>query len=522
MKTPASEAELTALARALSAPGNESTQPHDPHVPSRDEVGAVRRAIVAGEDPLGEALCALRLPQVRRKLGAVYTPRPIVNAMIGWATNQVPPARIVDPGAGSGRFLFAAARAFPDTELIASETDPLAVRLLQANASALDLGDRLTVHREDYRALSLPDISGPTLFIGNPPYTRHHDIAPEWKDWLAKTAAGQGHRASRLAGLHVHFFVKTYELARPGDYGAFITSAEWLDVNYGNVVRELLTNGLGGTALHVLAPGAMPFGETATTGAITCFKSGGPHRTVRLRSVSTPNRLGKLEGGRTVTRERLEKADRWTPLLRPKRHYRHGLVELGELCRVHRGQVTGCNRVWIEGAYGAPLPESVLIPAVTKAHDLFNASPTLATVDRLRRVIDIPADLEELDDAARRQVKRFLRWAKRMNAHKSYIANHRRTWWAVRLREPAPILCTYMARRPPAFVRNLCGARHLNIAHGLYPREDLPDPALDALAEWLRDNACVSLGRTYAGGLTKFEPKEVERIAVPTLETLSG
>jgi adenine-specific DNA-methyltransferase len=40
----------------------------------------------------------------------------------------------------------------------------------------------------------------------------------------------------------------------------------------------------------------------------------------------------------------------------------------------------------------------------------------------------------------------------------------------VRLRPPAPILATYMARRPPAFVHNLAGARHVNIDHGLYPR----------------------------------------------------
>ena len=86
------------------------------------------------------------------------------------------------------------------------------------------------------------------------------------------------------------------------------------------------------------------------------------------------------------------------------------------------------------------------------------------------------------------------------------------------LRPPAPILCTYMARRPPAFVRNRCGARHLNIAHGLYPRETLPPAVLDSLAAWLRNNVGVAAGRTYAGGLTKFEPKELERIPIPKLE----
>ena len=77
-----------------------------------------------------------------------------------------------------------------------------------------------------------------------------------------------------------------------------------------------------------------------------------------------------------------------------------------------------------------------------------------------------------------------------------------------------------MARRPPAFVRNPFDARHLNIAHGIYPRDPLPAPTLDALAKWLRSNVRTASGRTYAGGLTKFEPKEIERLPVPPLAQL--
>ena len=83
------------------------------------------------------------------------------------------------------------------------------------------------------------------------------------------------------------------------------------------------------------------------------------------------------------------------------------------------------------------------------------------------------------------------------------------------LRSPAPILATYMARRPPAFTRNAAGARHINIAHGLYPRVELPEPVVARLVESLRRTVSVDDGRTYAGGLTKFEPREMERLAVP-------
>ena len=104
----------------------------------------------------------------------------------------------------------------------------------------------------------------------------------------------------------------------------------------------------------------------------------------------------------------------------------------------------------------------------------------------------------------------------------SYIARHRRPWWRVGLAGPAPILASYMARRPPAFVRNVAAVRHLNIAHGLYPREPLPGALLDRLAAHLSGSVALGQGRTYAGGLTKFEPGEMERLPVPWDEIKSS
>ena len=523
----ASEPELAALALALAGPDAPLAEaelalapvgwaPHPRHLRQLCE------AIGQGDDPLGSAFCRLRSPEVRRRRGAVYTPRSIVDAMVAWASGEKAPARIVDPGAGSGRFLLAAGKAFPDAELVAVEIDPLAALMIRANAAALNMAGRLSVHLEDYRAVVLPPANGPTLFLGNPPYVRHHEISANWKRWMAGTAASNGLKASKLAGLHIHFFLKTRELVRAGDYGAFVTSAEWLDVNYGEVLRRLLTNGLGGASLHVIDPRTMPFADAATTGAITCFRVGVRERQLRLRSVASLDRLGDLRAGRPVTWSRLDVTRRWSSLLRPgPTHPARGQTSLGDLCRVHRGQVTGCNAVWIAGNYRGVLPEAVSVPAVTKARELFQAAPRLASAAGLRRVIDLPVDLDELGEDEYAQVRRFLEWARLRGADRSYVARHRRAWWAVALRPPAPILCTYMARRPPAFVKNPCGARHLNIAHGLYPRDPLSGSVLDALCAWLQDNVCVSFGRTYAGGLTKFEPKELERIPIPSVEQLN-
>ena len=397
---------------------------------------------------------------------------------------------------------------------------------------------------------------------------RHHQIPPGWKSWLRSAAASQGLAASGLAGLHVHFFLATALHAVPGDAGVLVTAAEWLDVNYGSLVRSLLLGPLGGHSVHLLDPAVPAFTDAAATTAITCFLPGSHPASLRLCRVARLADLGELAGGTAVPAPVLCAASRWTPLVgraaqeigtagaagttawrgagplgppglpasgtaavgaagsagNPVRAWAAaqwarpaavGQVELGELCRVHRGQVTGANKVWVTAGNPAGLPSRFLFPAVTRASELFRAEGTLATTARLRSVIDLPADLGELAPAELTLVTRFLAEAEAAGAAGSYIACHRNPWWRVRLRAPAPILATYMARRPPAFVRNLAGARHINIAHGLYPREPLPPAALDGLAAYLRRSVTAGQGRTYAGGLTKFEPGEMERLPVP-------
>lgn len=487
-------------------------------VPLADLRGLVRE----GFDPLGAAYSHLKSSEERRGLGQTYTPPQIVASMLDWSEDMTNPSRVVDPGSGSGRFTVAAGRRFSKAHLIASDIDPLATLMTRGNLAAAGMARRSTVLLADYRTLPIDPIRGTTLYVGNPPYVRHHQISPQWKEWLLETARQRGHAASGLAGLHVYFFLATAERGQPGDVGAFITSAEWLDVNYGSLVRQLLLDGLGGLSVHVLDPDAAPFADAATTGVITTFCLGSKPKSMRLRRVRTVGDLGALEGGRLVSRERLAEAKRWTPLTRVTPKLPDGWIELGELCRVHRGAVTGANSVWVTHAENTQLPSEVLFRSVTKARELFAAGSSLDSDDHLRYVIDLPADLDVFDTEVRRRVERFLRQAKRNGVADGYIAQSRRAWWKVGLREPAPILATYMARRPPAFVRNLARARHINVAHGLYPRQPMENKILDELARSLRESVVVGQGRTYAGGLTKFEPKEMERVPVPNLDLLAA
>lgn len=488
---------------------------------SKAELKKVRAAVLKGGDPLGEIFSTARPSEVRREHGATYTPQAIVAAMVDWAAKLQPtPIRVVDPGCGSGRYLMAAAKAFPSAKLVAIDIDPLAALMTRANALILDFGDRLQIKVSDYRDISLPAVKGPTLFLGNPPYVRHHDIDAGWKDWFSSAAREMGFKASKLAGLHIHFFMKTRQIARPGDYGAFITAAEWMDVNYGSVLREMLANGLGGTAVHVIDPKAQPFADALTTAAVTCFCVGQRSDYLTVKSVETLADLAPLGEGRRVSWQEVTGAAKWSVLTSSSASTKHDGLTVGDLFRVHRGQVTGGNDVWVAGEAAKDLPARFLTPAVTRAKELMTSGGELTTSAGLKKVVDLPSSLDGLSTSDARKVEKFLSWARRHGADQSYIARHRKAWWAVGLKDPAPILCTYMARKPPTFVLNTAGVAHLNIAHGLYPREPMSEWMLRAVIQWLTGNSLVSGGRTYAGGLLKFEPREVERIKLPRLDQL--
>ena len=483
------------------------------------------RQIQAGFDPLGTAYCRMHAPETRRARGQTFTPFTLVEAMFAWFEAQGSEiARIVDPGAGSGRYVLHGLRRYRNARAVAVEADPDVALILRANAAALGVESRLHVIVGDYREIDLAPIDDATLFIGNPPYVRHHDIAPRWKQWYSSRLQALGHGSSQLAGLHLHFFVKTLELARPGDLGCFVTAAEWLDVKYGQALRDMLTNGLGGKAVFLMSPHLAVFGDAMTSAAVTCFAPYSEQEELRFRQIETQSDLRNLDGGHQVEQKTAREEKTWSILVRNgRRAAAAGHIELGEVFKVHRGQVTGLNRVWVHGAASPRLPLRFLIRCITDARDITAATAqVISSSENLRAVVDLPENLDTLKFNEREQVDAFLDWARVQGADKSYIAEHRKPWWRVRLREAAPIVVTYMGRRPPVFARNLAGARLINVAHGLYPRAgvDANERYLRALVAWLNVNVSQESGRVYAGGLTKFEPSEVMRIYIPDRQTL--
>lgn len=474
----------------------------------------VIEAIRAGHDPLGDALLRLHPQSQRRELGAVYTPASLVSPVVAWVGEQAVPAQVVDPGCGSARLLIAAGRVFTGSALVGVEVDPLAALVARANLTAAGLDSRAELLVQDYRSAHLPFAEGISAFVGNPPYVRHHLIEPEWKAWLYRKAIAMGLRPRARSGLHVYFLLATALHATMGDIGCFILPSEWRDTGYGDFVEEILMEAMGAISAHSIDPRCAVFEGIHTTSMMVCFKKGERPQELLVGEAGSAAELQSLGWGRTVDRE--------SSPLRPKRSTcRNGQrpldsVELGEICRVRRGALTGANEVWVTDACDERIPQEYLLPCVTKAKELFDAKDArLVDANALRRIVAFPTDFDHIDANTSALIGEFLRDAEALGTHDGFVASHRNEWWSVDIPEPAPILATYMARRPPTFVRNLVSARHLNIALGLYPLHPLTPDNLDLLAETLRSTVTLTEGRSYAGGLTKFEPSDLSRVLLP-------
>ena len=497
---------------------------HDP-----DSTDTARMQIAQGADPLGEALLGARSGAERRSAGAFYTPPAIVGPMVKWALGRSP-SRVVDAGCGSGRFACAVARREPRLDLVAVDLDPVATLVTRANLAALGVQQARVVHG-DYTALTLEPITGTTAFIGNPPYVRHHDLSPAMKAWAADAGRRLGHPVSSLSGLHTYFFLATALLARSSDFGTFITSSEWLDVGYGSAIRELLLDGLGGLSLTALDPRSTAFKDVMTTAVIVSFEAGARPDTVRLAHVQSADELGAAKGF-PVSRQTLAAATRWSPLLasplpdqQSERIPARTAIRLGEIARVHRGQVTGANRFFVltrKRAAELGIAEWCR-PAITAAEDVLDASGVIRDTPDRKVLLCPPRDL---DREAYPALDRYLSLGEHGEDRHSvpimerYVPRHRSPWWHLGKIPAPPIVASYMARRAPAFALNPDRLALLNIGHGLWPRTELDDDELEELVSYLNEHRSSfrGAGRTYHGGLEKFEPREMEALNIPAGE----
>jgi release factor glutamine methyltransferase len=116
-------------------------------------------------------------------------PRPetelLVEAVLGWASTQSKPLRMLDVGTGTGAIALALAAHLPAAEVVACDLSAAALAVARDNAEQLDVAGQVGVGRVSFVQSDLLDALTPELdagglfdaIVSNPPYVPTADAA---------------------------------------------------------------------------------------------------------------------------------------------------------------------------------------------------------------------------------------------------------------------------------------------------------------------------------------------------------
>lgn len=182
--------------------------------------------------------------------GFVTTPQPIASFLVDWAVRSAHDM-VLDVGVGEGIFLLRAyyrlleLRASPKEaarQLIGVEIDTeryhSTAQLLQAKIGVIPPFFLNLDFFDLDRDLPMAD-----AVVGNPPYVRRSNLSDfeKIRDRLLSSNLSYA-RLSSLSDLYIYFVLYALEHLKPGGRVALVLPASWLDVDYGQIMKELLVS----------------------------------------------------------------------------------------------------------------------------------------------------------------------------------------------------------------------------------------------------------------------------------------
>lgn len=498
----------------------------------------------------GELYSALIPQSERRYIGQFWTHEQVAEWMVAWLL-QSRPRSLVDVGCGAGNFLLKAAQLLENTndvtQLYGLDLSPLLLNVTRAAFLTRPSGDlrilpQLSV--QDFFDSGLPpDVDA---VICNPPYTRHHHIAPERKDNLQAFFKMRLHLdVSRQGTLAYYFLLKLITDMSEGARAAVIVPMEVIDARYGKAAKRVLCQQATLRAIIHFSPQMNAFHKVDVGASILLFRKGRekPNQVchLTLNALPEPDELlacleMKSAGQRELSfgslvvqpQDELLEIPKWFSITSAESSSAdwpaNGLVvPLKHVANVVRGIATGANEFF------------VLPTATVHEHQL--ESYVVRTIHRNREVQDIILDedrwqtlahegrcvwllyLSDEDVSQDAQLREYLAKGEAKGYHQRSLVQTRKKWYAMERRDIPPIFFTLLTRGNPRFILNRAGTRPVNMFLLLYPHQHIVRADATELL-WVLLNSHFSLSRlhsvsrTYGGSTLKVEPRELDNLPV--------
>lgn len=435
-----------------------------------------------------------------------------------------------DPAVGTGAFYAALLQVLPQNrinsaigiDISAKQVAATEWRWAHRGMKAM-IGDYLHMERLPRRS----------LILANPPYLRHQDIRPKYKQELRERASiKMGMQISARSGLYVYFLLLSHAWMKPNAIASWLIPSEFMQTAYGAAIRQYLTDRVQLIRIHEFGHDAPQFEKAMVLPAVVVFRNRPPslEQKVLLTAGGTLNSPSTSE---FVQLKTLSRETKWLISRRPSPKLDSSDIRIGDIFSVRRGIATGANDFFVkkrETFIELGIPEEALRPVLPKARTL-ETDIIERNEDGYPRVhpqlclLDYHLSEDEIR-AKHPRLMEYLMRARDLGLLERNLVSHRNPWYKQEQRHPAPFLCTYMGRRradipPIRFIWNKSDAVVTNTYLMLYPRAPLAtllqeQPMIAAevfalLQETARETMSASW-RIHAGGLHKIEPGELLKV----------
>lgn len=471
----------------------------------------------------------------RKARGAFFTPDAIAEFMTNWAVRSADDL-VLEPSCGEAAFLTQAVRriaelhAASDALTVPPRVDGVEIHgpsAAEAERLVREAGGDPRIVTSDF--FTVKPEPRYTAIVGNPPYIRFHDFSGEARLRSREAALQAGVNMSTLASSWAAFTVHAALMLRKGGRLALVVPAELLSVNYAAEVRRFLFDRFAHVDLVLFTERV--FAEVQEE-VVLLLADGYKKGTAKHASIHQAQNVAALSETLAVTTwTPADPADKWTPSLLSSDALGvySGLLKNGDFTPLETwgdttlGMVTGNNK------YFAVSPEKVAELGLKKS-DLVKLSPPgsshlrgLTFTGDAWRALGKKGKATYLfrpSDEPSEKAWEYIHAGEMASVDSAYKCRVRKPWWRVPLVKPADLFLTYMNADTPRITTNEANVFHLNSVHGIYlrpghrqtGRKFLPLAALTSMTLV----GAETVGRSYGGGMLKIEPREADRLPVPS------
>lgn len=463
---------------------------------------------------------------LRKARGAFFTPDKVARFVTDWAVRSTDDA-IIEPSCGEAVFLHQIDGGHAGRIVGVELHSPSA---FEAERTLKREGVNAVVHNGDFFAFD--QFGQFDAAVGNPPYVRYQGWTGEARATSLTAALRAGVNLTNLASSWAAFTVHSALHLRAGGRLGLVLPAELLTVNYAAPVRRFLMDHFSDVTLVLFEERVFPGVEVE---AVLLLADG--YNPDRLDGTDHMSLVQVRDAGDLTD---LAAARRWTPPTRGAR-WSAGLMSAQGLTAYaaateHPG--FGVLEDWGDTTLGMVSGNNkffTLSPAKVRAlglaeTDTVRLSPPgsrhlrelTLTIDRLARLGDDgeATHLFRPSGEPSSAAWRYIKSGEDLDVHTAYKCRVRNPWWRVPYLRPADLFLTYMNADTPRLATNRAKAHHLNSVHGVYLNTDIRDLGLSLLPIASLNSVTLLgaevVGRAYGGGMLKIEPREADRLPMPS------